>query len=124
MNRNALLAAAVAVLWLAGCSKEEPKEAEPVPPVQVAPATTETVERIVTGDGILRALDQSAVMPKISAPVAKFYVNRGDHVRQGQLLATLENRDLQAAVTDAQGAYEQAAANYRNTSTSTVPKRS
>ena len=121
MNRNALLAAAVAALWLAGCSKDAPKEAEPVPPVQVVPATTEAVERIVTADGILRALDQSAVMPKISAPVAKFYVNRGDHVRQGQLLATLENRDLQAAVRDARGAYEQAAANYRNTSTSTVP---
>ena len=33
-------------------------------------------------------------MPKISAPVQKFHVNRGDHVKQGQLLAELENRDL------------------------------
>ncbi len=121
MNRNGVLAAGAALLCLAGCSKVSPTEDAPVPAVQVAPATTETVERIITADGILRALDQSAVMPKIGAPVAKFYVNRGDHVRQGQLLATLENRDLHAAVTDARGAYEQAAANYRNTSTSTVP---
>ena len=36
-------------------------------------------------------------MPKITAPVQKFLVNRGDHVKQGQLLAVLENRDLTAA---------------------------
>ena len=61
-------------------------------------------------------------MPKISAPVSKFYVNRGDHVKKGQLLATLENRDLAAAVADAKGRYEQAAANYRNVSSATVPE--
>ena len=60
-------------------------------------------------------------MPKISAPVSKFYVNRGDHVRKGQLLAVLENRDLAAAVTDAKGSYDQAAAQYRNMSSATVP---
>jgi HlyD family secretion protein len=113
--------AIAAVLMLFGCSKEKEKETEPVPLVQLAPVARESIKRIITGEGVLRAIDQSAIMPKITAPVAKFYVNRGDHVRKGQLLATLENRDLAASVTDAKGAYEQADANYRNLSSAQVP---
>ena len=37
------------------------------------------------------------MIPKISAPIREFYVNPGRHVRKGQLLAELENRDLAAA---------------------------
>ena len=51
-------------------------------------------------------MQQSAVTPKISAPVLKFFVNRGSRVREGQLLATLENRDLQGALAQAQANYE------------------
>lgn len=122
MNRFAAAGAALA-LWaiLAGCSKEKEKEPEPVVPVQVSDARLDSVDRIITADGILRAINQSAIMPKITAPVTRFYVNRGDHVRQGQLLAVLENRDLAASVMDAKGAYEQAAAAYRNVSSATVP---
>jgi HlyD family secretion protein len=108
---------------LAGCSKKESdKEAEPVTPVQVAEVRREPIERVIAAEGTLRAVNQSAVVPKISAPVQKFFVNRGDHVRQGQLLAVLENRDLAAAVTDTQGSYQQAQASYSNTASATVPE--
>lgn len=116
-----LIALAAAVLFSPGCSKDQEKEAEPVTPVQVAEVRAEGIQRVIRAEGILRALDQSAVMPKIAAPVSKFYVNRGDHVKKGELLATLENSDLTAAVTDAKGAYDQAAANYRNVSSASVP---
>jgi multidrug efflux pump subunit AcrA (membrane-fusion protein) len=53
----------------------------------------------------------------------KFDVNRGDHVRPGQLLAVLENKDLAAAVTENQGVYEQAQADYANTISSTLPQQ-
>jgi multidrug efflux pump subunit AcrA (membrane-fusion protein) len=119
IHRFATVAAACAIL--SSCSHEKEKEAEPVLPVQVAKVESAPIERIITADGILRALDQSGVMPKISAPVSKFYVNRGDHVKKGQLLATLENRDLAAAVTDARGGFDQANATYRNVATATVP---
>lgn len=108
-------------VFLTACSKEAEKEAEPVLAVQLTGVTREPIQRIVTGDGILRGLDQSSIMPKISAPVSKFYVNRGDRVKQGQLLAVLENRDLVAAVADAKGSFEQADAQYRNVSAATVP---
>ena len=38
--------------------------------------------------------------PKISAPVKRMLVNRGDHVRAGQLLAELESGDLAAAAEE------------------------
>jgi HlyD family secretion protein len=49
-------------------------------------------------------------------------VNRGSHVHKGELLATLENRDLQAATVDNKGAYEQAQANYGIATASTLPE--
>ena len=54
-------------------------------------------------------------MPKITAPVQKFYVNRGDHVKQGQLLAVLENRDLKPPPPPTRGQVDQAEANLRST---------
>ena len=119
--RHLAACALVAGLFAGGCSKKEEKEAEPVVPVKLADVRQESIDRIIRAQGILRALDQSAVTPKISAPVAKFYVNRGDHVKKGQLIATLENRDLAAAVTDAEGSYQQASAQYRNTASGTIP---
>ena len=66
--------------------------------------------------------DQASVMPKIASPVEKFYVNRGDHVKQGQLLAVLENRDLTAQAAEGQGAMDQAESNLRTTSGASVPE--
>jgi HlyD family secretion protein len=117
-----LLAVAILPLLAGGCGKQEEKEAEPIVPVQVSPAATESIRRIIQADGILYPLNQASVVPKISAPVRKFYVNRGDHVREGQLLAVLENRDLAAAAQESKGQVEQAEANYRSTADATVPE--
>jgi len=109
-------------LPLAGCSKTEAPEPEPVIPVQVAEAEISAIERTVVADGILFPSNQSAVMPKISAPVREFLVNRGDHVRKGQLLAVLENKDLAAARMENQGLVKQAEAAYRTTTAASLPE--
>jgi multidrug efflux pump subunit AcrA (membrane-fusion protein) len=80
------------------------------------------VQQIVTAEAILFPLTQSGVMPKISAPVREFLVNRGDHVRQGQLLAVLENKDLAAAAGENQGLIKQAEASYRSTTAVLLPE--
>jgi multidrug efflux pump subunit AcrA (membrane-fusion protein) len=67
-------------------------------------------------------LNQSTITPKVSAPVKKFFVHRGDHVREGQLLATLENRDLAAAALESKGLYDQAKANYQATTEASLPE--
>lgn len=103
-----------------GCSKD--KQEEPTVSVQVAPVKKGTIEQTVTSEAILFPLAQSAIVPKISAPVKTFYVNRGSKVHEGQLLAKLESRDLAAAAQDNQGAYDQAQANYAIATASTLPE--
>src|SRR6476646_6797628 len=114
---------AVLLLLASACHKEEKKEeAEAPAPVQVTAVTQDTIRRIVGGDGVLFPRDQASVSPKIAAPVTKFYVNRGDHVKAGQLLATLENRDLTASAAEARVAVVQAESNLRSTQGATVPE--
>src|SRR4051812_29988692 len=91
----------LAIVLLAGCAKEKETEVEAIAPVQVAAVEQATIHRVIEADAVLFPVDQAAVMPKISAPVQKFFVNRGDRVKAGQLLATLENRDLAAGVAAA-----------------------
>jgi HlyD family secretion protein len=117
----ALLACAAALLTPA-CSKKEAAEEEAPAGVQVTAVTQTTIRRIVGGDGVLFPRDQASVMPKIASAVQKFYVNRGDLVKQGQLLAELENRDLVAGAAEAQGAVQQAESNLRSTSGAAIPE--
>jgi HlyD family secretion protein len=113
----------VCLVAMAGCGKKEEKEAEPIVPVQVVAVRQDSIRRIVTADAALYPQNQASVTPKVSAPVKKFYVNRGDHVKEGQVLAVLENRDLSAAVLESKGLYEQAAANYRATAAASLPEQ-
>ncbi len=76
---------------------------------------------MVTADGQLFPIHQSSVTPKISAPIRKFLVNRGDHVKEGELVAVLENRDLEAAVSENKSLYAQAESSYRSTTASSLP---
>ena len=117
--RLALLAALS--LALTGCGKGE-KEESPEVTVQAAPATKTDISRVVNSEAVIFPIAQSAITPKISAPVRKFYVIRGQKVREGQLLATLENRDLSAAAMDNRGAYDQAEAAYTTSVNATLPE--
>jgi HlyD family secretion protein len=106
----------------AGCSKKEAPEVEAAAPVQVAAVTRDTVRRLVEADAILAPVDESAITPKISAPVREFLVRRGDPVRAGQVVAVLENRDLVAAANAAKGQVEQAEANLSSLENAQIPE--
>lgn len=124
LSRTLLVALPLLVLLLlpaAGCSKPE-ETPKPVVDVQAIQAVRKDLEEHIEGDAILAPLAQSAIVPKVTAPVARFYVQRGSRVRTGMLLATLENRDLAAVVTDNSGAYQQAMATYVTTTRAQVPE--
>ncbi len=116
---SALLSASLAVT--SACSGETKEEA-PAVPVQIVTVQKTSVQQKVAADAVLFPIAQSAIVPKISAPVQKFLVNRGSHVRAGQLLAVLENRDLAAAAEENQGAYTQAQAAYETTTAADLPQ--
>lgn len=112
--------ATFALLMTSACSSDKPQE--PIVSVQVVPVKKATIEQTVKSEAILFPLAQSAIVPKISAPVKAFYVKRGDKVQAGQLLAKLESKDLAAAAQDSKGAYDQAQAAYAIATASTVPE--
>ncbi len=118
--RLALLGTAI---FLAACSPKPKQEAaEPATPVQVAEAKQGPIQHTVTANAILFPLNQANVTSKISAPVHRIFVNRGDHVRKGQLLAELESRDLRATAQESEQLYKQAQAAYQTVTGATVPE--
>ncbi len=112
---TALVAAAVSA-----CSAP-PAEQEPVVSVQTATAVVRPITDVVSADAVLYPLAQAAIVPKITAPVERFAVNRGARVRKGELLAVLEHQDLAAAVAENQGLLDQAQASYQTTRRASVP---
>lgn len=108
------------LLW--SCSEKPEPEADPVVTVDVAPVLSSAIQLKVSGDAVLYPLQQAAIVPKIMAPVKKFYVERGANVRAGQLLAELENQDLIGALNESKAAYDQAEAVFETTSRATVPE--
>jgi HlyD family secretion protein len=112
----------VALFGAAGC-KAKPEE---TPAVEVTvDATHPTVGDIseeIAGDAILAPLAQAAIAPRISAPIREEYVQRGAHVKKGQLLISLESRDLQGSALDSKGAVALAQANLRATTDATIPE--
>jgi HlyD family secretion protein len=117
-----LLALSLVLALLTACS-DKSKETEPAVPVQIVQVEKTTLQQKVSAESVLFPIAQSAIVPKISAPVQKFLVNRGSHVRKGELLAVLENRDLAAAAQENKGAYTQAEATYAITTAADLPQQ-
>jgi RND family efflux transporter MFP subunit len=121
IRKLALIAAAACMLLTANCSSDK-GDTEPTVTVQIAPVEKTTIQHTIKAEAILFPRQQAAIVPKISAPVQKFLVKRGSPVRQGQVLAVLENRDLSAAAQENKGSYEQAQAAYETTTAAGLPE--
>jgi HlyD family secretion protein len=95
-----------------GCGTKEVAEASPTVTVQVDAAEKGPIQRRVVTDAVLYPRDQAAIVPKVVSPVKKWYVERGSHVKAGQLLVELENQDLTGALLKSKGGSEQAQITY------------
>ena len=120
--RSWFVAATIAATLVAGCGRKSEEEAGPVVTVDVAPVLLKTIHRTIRADGLLFPRQQAAIVPKITAPVKKWYVQRGSRVRAGQLLVELENKDLEGAATESRAALNQAEATFETTSKATIPE--
>lgn len=123
-----LMSAVLLVVAVQGCKKKAAadddtgSDAKPVVTVQAEKVAMGSITETVQADSVLQPLAQAAVVPKISSPVKKFYVQRGAKVRAGQVLAVLENADLAASVVDTRGSLTQAQAAYNTATKATVPE--
>lgn len=105
-----------------GCKKKQEAAPEASVTVQAAHPTVAPISEEISADAILAPLSEAALSSRINAPVRAEYVQRGDHVRRGQLLLTLDDRDLQGSALDSQGAYTSAQANLKAITEATIPE--
>lgn len=78
-------------------------------PVRAVEVTEETVSRPVTGTGTLQAKEEVTLSFMVGGIVARIAVNEGQQVRRGQVLATLDLREIDAQVAKARSAADKAA---------------
>lgn len=116
-----VLISALALSFIAGCRRNEPSPSPQVE-VQAVIVHREPITEHIAADAILNPLSQAVISSQISAPIARFYVQRGSRVSKGELLATLDNRNLKAALLDNQGSYDAAQAQYQTATKATVPE--
>jgi HlyD family secretion protein len=119
--RLSLLVLCAAAL-LDGCSSSE-KEPESLVAVQVTPAKRGPIAETVSAEAVVFPLEQAVITPKITSTIRKFHVQRGAHVKQGQLLVELENADLASAAEQSKGEFEQAEAGYATTTEASLPQQ-
>lgn len=104
------------------CKKADEAEPSALVTVQAERPETGDISERIMADATLAPVAQAAISPKITAPVRHFYVQRGSKVKQGQLLAVLENRDLTAQALDNEGQYNAAKASFNIATKAQVPE--
>jgi multidrug efflux pump subunit AcrA (membrane-fusion protein) len=119
----AAVGALLAVSLVAGGCR---KKAETAPEASVAEQaehpTIGPLSAEIAADAVLAPLAQAAIVPRISAPIKTELVQRGATVHKGQLLLTLEDRDLRGTALDSRGSLNQAQAAFTASTLATIPE--
>jgi len=80
---------------IVGCWRAEPAPTAPRPPlVEAVEARLGALPLEETVNGVVRAENEVAVRPEISAPVAEVLVRSGEAVERGQILVRLQDDEL------------------------------
>lgn len=111
-HRGWLALALLSAVLSPACKKASDAGTAAVVTVQAEHPEVGEISEHVLADAILSPVAEAAISPKVTAPVRTFYVQRGSKVKKGQLLAVLENRDLDAQALDNQGQYAAAQASF------------
>ncbi|MGB2818951.1 MAG: efflux RND transporter periplasmic adaptor subunit [Burkholderiaceae bacterium] len=115
---RALSHLAAAVLTIAPISAFA-DEGRPAPSVRVE---TRELDEVYAADAIIEAVQQATLAAQINGSVTAYYVDAGDRVKKGQILARLDTRDTdaqvaagRAGIAQAEAAMAAAKSNYERT---------
>jgi HlyD family secretion protein len=111
-----------AICCASGCKHKAEEAPDVAVAVQAEHPAAGPISEEIAADAVLAPLAQAALSPRISSPIRAEYVQRGAHVRAGQLLLTLEDRDLQGVALDSKGTLAAAEASYATTTKATIPE--
>jgi HlyD family secretion protein len=82
-----------------------------IPPEKLAKVETGSVAKSVVATGKIEPLSKVEIKSKASGLIKFLYVNAGDHVREGQLLAELDKETLDAQLKEAKAFLKSAESN-------------
>jgi len=111
------------IIWRVRRTKPEAEaEVTPTVSVKVAKAEKSTIAAPITAVGTIWPREKADVGAKVSAQIKSMPLLKNKLVRAGEVIATLESRDLQAQRAEALAALNEARANERSLVTGTIPK--
>lgn len=116
MKRMRILSWGTAALLLAGCHKPENQPAKVnLPAATVRAMTVESKSRVATEEvvGTVRAKLRSVIEAKVSGKIEQLLVVPGQQVKAGELLATIDAREVQARYDQAVALRQQAEADLK-----------
>ena len=130
-RRNLIIIAAVALVvlllliliiwkWRSATTAEEP--AAVIVSVKVAKVEKETIAAPVSAVGTIFPREQATVAAKVSAQIKTMALLKNKFVKAGEVIATLESRDLVAQRNEAVAALNQERASERSLTTGTIPQ--
>ncbi|MBM3310019.1 MAG: efflux RND transporter periplasmic adaptor subunit [Candidatus Aminicenantes bacterium] len=121
LRTPALLGLAAVLASAAACksSKTDPAPAAAAAvtaaaPVKVEPVVRQRVSEKLTYTGAIEAGQKITITPEMGGKVAKIYVEEGQRVSQGQLLAEMDTESVALQVKQAEAGLAVAEANFRN----------
>jgi len=123
-----ILAVLIAVLvgiivWLWPSKKQAAEEeAAVVVSVRVAKAERDSIAAEVTALGTIFPRHEATVSSKIGGQLKQMALLKNKAVREGEVIATLESRDIQAQRAEAAAAAQEARVNLNNTTSGTIPQ--
>ncbi len=89
---------------LSGCSQQKAAPSKPVVPVTVATVVQKAIPYEIRAIGNIDAFSNVAVKAQVTGLLAKIHFKEGQFVRKGALLFTIDARQQQAAIRQAEAA--------------------
>ena len=120
-----IAALAVLIFWLFSGKKESSAAEETdeiVVSVHVAKSERQPIASEVTVVGTIFPRKEATVSAKVAAPIKTMPLIRNKAVREGDVIATLESRDLQAQRAEAANALAEAKLNERGLAIGSIPQ--
>lgn len=115
MKRGLILFLLCSSLLLTGCGKSETVAEEKAIAVTVQMAKGGEIENTNTFTGTTKVSEETSVTAEMAGKIQSINVDLGDHVSEGQVLLSIDGKDVDNNIKTAQAALELAQANYAST---------